>query len=66
MGRGRGGEKGEGGRGGGKGGGEVGRGKGEGRWERVGVSVKFVRALFPVHQLSWVVQNTINLNPSLV
>ena len=52
------------GRGGGEEEGEVGRGKG--RWERVGVSVKFVRALFPVHQLSWVVQNTINLNPRLV
>ena len=54
----------EGGRGGLKGEGEVGRWKG--RWGGVGFSVKFVRALFTVHQLSWVVQNTINLKPRLV
>ena len=57
------------GRGGGKGEGEVGRRMGRwvgGRGGGKGVSVKFVRALFPVHQLSWVVQNTINLNPRLV
>ena len=52
------------GRGGGQGEGEVGRG--EGRWGGVGVFVKFVRALYTVHQLGWVIQNTINLKPRLV
>ena len=65
MGRGKG--KWAGRRGDGQGEGEVGRGKGrwvgggevgrrEGRWGGVGVLVKFVRALYTVHQLGWVNQ----------